>query len=657
MVKNGKKKTSATSGSNKNRVSVEIKDVKFEGPSELKASSSTSISGSTPTTGAALSVTPSNSIETLSSRDFDVQETKKISNLAASKLEKILSELEQGYLSGGAINFDSTPSDSVGNLRKKMAALGFQAGIQLSGGGAFRDARRLLDGFPGDDEYELTFEDIESDEEEEEDEDELGNEEKLVAINKKIQSSPAHQNIHGAKIRKVNLSEESSELDDLEDEDDFDSEDDLELLNNEDILLERLDPLRVLNKSVRTAASTTGNTLNYPLIDPLKLQVIQSAESELTTVHDLFESTSISANQKLPLLKRKYMELMQQDIRHRLEALRVRDYLDTLHLERQVVERELEKAINLRASMEQLCEQLQLENSKIRAEKAGITAKLYSDLELKAFEEELTADSGNSSSTGSSKKKSNGKKSQGKKGTQPGNSGLPVGLPDSLKSISFEVPDANKLLEGAQGDLRSRFQLLINLYNQREAHFLAVLKAKDTEIQLLQGHFFSHQTQLHKANQSNRELVNRVNDLSSSESDLRSQLSVYVDKFKQVEDTLSKSNDLFATFRHEMEQMTAKLSKLEKENQNLQSKCTTLSRNIIEMADERSKQAAAMELLRNQKGKLENLCRSMQAERNAAFKNTSASLNANINDDTNATFTNSNTTFTNSNATCTNTNA
>ena len=69
------------------------------------------------------------------------------------------------------------------------------------------------------------------------------------------------------------------------------------------------------------------------------------------------------------------MELMQQDIRHRLEALRVRDYLETLHLERQAVERELEKAVNLKSSMEQLCERLQAENGKIRLKRLGLQVK------------------------------------------------------------------------------------------------------------------------------------------------------------------------------------------------------------------------------------------------------------------------------------------
>lgn len=573
---NNKKKSSKTSGSsstssvkNISKVAVEIKDIKFEESGKVeevqaKAPSSSAGSG------------------------------------GSTKLEKILSELERGCLledveeknsvSFGDLSAESSAisaaatADAVGYLRKKMAALGFQAGIQLSGGGAFRDARRILDGFPGDDEYELTFEEVESDEDILED-DEFDDEDSLADLN--------------------------------------DLANDVDLLNGSLDGLSGLDPLKVL--SSKTAASANANTsatgsakasgLNYPLIDPLKLQVIQSAESELTTVHDLFESTTISASQKLPLLKRKYMELMQQDIRHRLESLRIRDYLDTLHLERQVVERELEKAVNLRSSMEQLCEKLQAENAKIRAEKAGISAKIYGDLELKALEEELDVASVGSGSGKNSKKKSQ-KKQQSQSQSQP----KTFQLPEANKTVSFEVPDANRLLEGAQGDLRVRFQLLIDLYNQREQHFMTVLRSKDAEIQMLQGHFYSHQGQIQKLSQSNRELLGKVTELAASESDLRAQLTVYVDKFKQVEDTLSKSNDLFATFRHEMEQMTTKVGRLERENSSLQSKCTTLSRNIIEMADERSKQSSALELLKNQKCKLETLCRTLHAERNKLLK-------------------------------------
>ncbi len=47
----------------------------------------------------------------------------------------------------------------------------------------------------------------------------------------------------------------------------------------------------------------------------------------------------------------------------------------------------------------------------------------------------------------------------------------------------------------------------------------------------------------------------QVETFTKTEAELRKQLNVYVDKFKQVEETLNKSNELFLNFRKEMEQV------------------------------------------------------------------------------------------------------
>ncbi len=78
----------------------------------------------------------------------------------------------------------------------------------------------------------------------------------------------------------------------------------------------------------------------------------------------------------------------------------------------------------------------------------------------------------------------------------------------------------------------------------------------------------------------------QVSTFNQTEVELRSQLNVYIEKFKQVEDTLNNSNDLFLTFRKEMEQMTKKTKKLEKENATVRAKCDTMNRNLLEMAEE-----------------------------------------------------------------------
>ena len=80
----------------------------------------------------------------------------------------------------------------------------------------------------------------------------------------------------------------------------------------------------------------------------------------------------------------------------------------------------------------------------------------------------------------------------------------------------------------------------------------------------------------------------------------------------QVEDTLNNSNDLFLTFRKEMEEMSKKTKRLEKENLNLTRKHDLTNRNILEMAEERTRVNKEMETLRKKNNTLESVIRRMQ---------------------------------------------
>lgn len=89
----------------------------------------------------------------------------------------------------------------------------------------------------------------------------------------------------------------------------------------------------------------------------------------------------------------------------------------------------------------------------------------------------------------------------------------------------------------------------------------------------------------------------------------------------QVEETLNNSNDLFLTFRKEMEEMSKKTKRLEKENQNLSRHKEVTNRNIGEMVEERTKMQEALarkdkelEDQRKKIARLETLCRGMQAQ-------------------------------------------
>ena len=84
--------------------------------------------------------------------------------------------------------------------------------------------------------------------------------------------------------------------------------------------------------------------------------------------------------------------------------------------------------------------------------------------------------------------------------------------------------------------------------------------------------------------------------------------------FLKVEDTLNNSNDLFLTFRKEMDEMSKKTKRLEKENLTLTRKHDLTNRNILEMAEERTRQNKEMETLRKKSTTLENTIRLMQEQ-------------------------------------------
>ncbi len=81
-----------------------------------------------------------------------------------------------------------------------------------------------------------------------------------------------------------------------------------------------------------------------------------------------------------------------------------------------------------------------------------------------------------------------------------------------------------------------------------------------------------------------------------------------------MEDTLNNSNDLFLTFRKEMEEMSKKTKRLEKENFTLTRKHDLTNRNILEMAEERTKNSQEIDALKRKCETLNNIIKQMQQQ-------------------------------------------
>ncbi|XP_010253571.1 PREDICTED: alpha-taxilin isoform X2 [Nelumbo nucifera] len=163
--------------------------------------------------------------------------------------------------------------------------------------------------------------------------------------------------------------------------------------------------------------------------------------------------------------------------------------------------------------------------------------------------------------------------------------------------------------------LRNKLKQLADQYAVSEQQFTQKLKQKTLELQLADLKLQQHEEKLAQEQSQMKLYAEQVSQLLSTEKNLRLQLAADGEKFQQFQDALMKSNEVFETFKQEIEKMAKSIKELKKENVFLKSKCEKSDFTLIELVEEREQFKKQIEKLKNQKEKLESLCRSLQAER------------------------------------------
>lgn len=77
--------------------------------------------------------------------------------------------------------------------------------------------------------------------------------------------------------------------------------------------------------------------------------------------------------------------------------------------------------------------------------------------------------------------------------------------------------------------------------------------------------FFCFNSKFIKYDSHILELTKKCEFHQESESQLKSQVTLYTQKYEEFQATLSKSNEVFESFRAEMDKLTKKIKKLENE--------------------------------------------------------------------------------------------
>ncbi|XP_072237153.1 gamma-taxilin [Leuresthes tenuis] len=185
----------------------------------------------------------------------------------------------------------------------------------------------------------------------------------------------------------------------------------------------------------------------------------------------------------------------------------------------------------------------------------------------------------------------------------------------------------NTKLRQENMELAEKLKKLIEQYELREEHIDKVFKHKELQQQLMDAklqRITEMMKEVEEKQQREREFLlkdatesrRKCEMMKEQETQLKQQLSLYMDKFEEFQSTLAKSNEVFTTFRQEMEKMTKKIKKLEKETTQWRTKWESNNQALLQMAEEKTLRDGHFKALQGKLELLERLCRALQKERN-----------------------------------------
>ncbi|KAG9453384.1 hypothetical protein H6P81_006288 [Aristolochia fimbriata] len=189
---------------------------------------------------------------------------------------------------------------------------------------------------------------------------------------------------------------------------------------------------------------------------------------------------------------------------------------------------------------------------------------------------------------------------------------------DAIKDVSVKLEEQKDecLAQLKENEiLRNKLKHLSDQYTVSEQQFQQKLKQKTLEAQLADLKLKQQQEKSAQEQAQLKVYAEQVTQLLSTEKSLRLQLVADGEKFQQFQDALLKSNEVFETFKQEMEKMAKSIKEFKKENTFLKSKCEKSDVTLIELVEEREHLKKQLDKVKHQKEKLESLCRSLQAER------------------------------------------
>ncbi|XP_051579082.1 beta-taxilin-like [Myxocyprinus asiaticus] len=292
--------------------------------------------------------------------------------------------------------------------------------------------------------------------------------------------------------------------------------------------------------------------------------------------------------QKLEALIKKHAELLEEHRSDQKQLKVLQKKLLQVLKEKDQLQSEHSRAVLARSKLEGLCRELQRHNKTLKEE----TLQRCREDELKR--KEITT---HFQST----------------------------LTDIQAQIEEHSSRNNKLCQ-ENSDLAEKLKDLISKYDQREANLEKVFKHRDLQQKLLETKLTQANLMLKDSEERHKrekehllkqtaEAKIHVKLLKEQETDMKTQLAVYSEKFDEFQGTVSKSNGVYASFKQDMDKMAKRMKKLEKEAMAWKSRFDGCNKALVDMVTDKALKEKEFEHFTLKNQKLENLCRALQDER------------------------------------------
>ncbi|CAH2054966.1 unnamed protein product, partial [Iphiclides podalirius] len=295
-----------------------------------------------------------------------------------------------------------------------------------------------------------------------------------------------------------------------------------------------------------------------------------------------------SFEEKLSIVSKKYVQMMEDNKRLQFYIKQSEKRFALTLKEKEHLQHEFNKTVLVKSKLENLCRELQKQNKAIKEE---------SLLKIREEEERCKETQAKFQSTLS-----------------------------EITNLLQQNNEKNAKLRDDNISMTEKFKSVMQQYQLREQQVDKMAKQMALESELseakLQKASLEHQAEkerliaeMEQVKVTLAQYRAKLMEMQTNETSLKGQLAVYTDKYDEFQTALVKSNQVFGGFKEQMEKMSKKIQKLEKESLSWKKRWETSQTALLDMCGERQATEERASATNRQLHHMQSLCRTLQAER------------------------------------------